>query len=66
MRYDGTPCLDRDTAGKNGVEKWNPLVYHLSLISSTYVVGGALTFIAVLMFLGLVTGFSEEVGTLFF
>lgn len=58
-RYDGHPCIDRDTAGNMGSDKWNPFVYQLSVVYSTYVVGGVMTFLSVLMFLGLVTGFTE-------
>eukprot|EP00285_Hemiselmis_virescens_P007082 CAMPEP_0173392776 /NCGR_PEP_ID=MMETSP1356-20130122/21150_1 /TAXON_ID=77927 ORGANISM="Hemiselmis virescens, Strain PCC157" /NCGR_SAMPLE_ID=MMETSP1356 /ASSEMBLY_ACC=CAM_ASM_000847 /LENGTH=426 /DNA_ID=CAMNT_0014350679 /DNA_START=231 /DNA_END=1511 /DNA_ORIENTATION=+ len=56
MRYDGRPCVDRNT---KGAESWNPFVYELSLVYSTYVVGGVMTFLSVVMFLGLVTGFTE-------
>lgn len=57
--YDGRPCMDRDSRGQIGFDKWNPFVYLLSLIYSTYIVGGVMTFISVLMFLGLITGFTE-------
>mmetsp|Transcript_49334 Transcript_49334/g.120339 ORF Transcript_49334/g.120339 Transcript_49334/m.120339 type:complete len:413 (+) Transcript_49334:152-1390(+) len=58
-RYDGRPCIDRDSEGHVGYDKWNPFVYLLSMVYSTYIVGGVMTFVSVLMFLGLLTGFTE-------
>mmetsp|Transcript_42883 Transcript_42883/g.67260 ORF Transcript_42883/g.67260 Transcript_42883/m.67260 type:complete len:277 (+) Transcript_42883:492-1322(+) len=54
--YDNTPCIDRDSQND---KKWNPFVSHLLWIDSCYVGGGVLTFIATLMYLGLISGFTE-------
>ena len=61
IRYDGRPCVDRDSVGEKA---WNPFIYMLSLVYSTYVVGGGMTFISIILFLGLVTGFTETVRAL--
>ena len=57
MRYDGHPCVDRDS---NGKQTWNPFVFLLSLTYSSYIVGGVMTFVSVILFLGIITGFTAE------
>mmetsp|Transcript_66954 Transcript_66954/g.100961 ORF Transcript_66954/g.100961 Transcript_66954/m.100961 type:complete len:402 (+) Transcript_66954:112-1317(+) len=55
--YDQTPCIDRDSLGEG---QWNPFVVTLLGIDSTYIAGGVLNVLATLMFLGLVSGFTEK------
>mmetsp|Transcript_23971 Transcript_23971/g.48364 ORF Transcript_23971/g.48364 Transcript_23971/m.48364 type:complete len:404 (+) Transcript_23971:136-1347(+) len=58
--YDQTPCIDADSLSQS---QWNPFVVILLSIDSTYIAGGVFSILASLIFLGLVTGFSEKMMT---
>mmetsp|Transcript_53898 Transcript_53898/g.108142 ORF Transcript_53898/g.108142 Transcript_53898/m.108142 type:complete len:396 (+) Transcript_53898:33-1220(+) len=55
--YDQTPCIDRDSLGEGS---WNPFVWQLLQFDSTYIAGGVFSVLATIMFLGLVSGFTEK------
>jgi len=55
--YDQTPCIDRDSLGEGS---WNPFVWQLLQFDSTYIAGGVFSVLATILFLGLVSGFTEK------
>mmetsp|Transcript_41569 Transcript_41569/g.111474 ORF Transcript_41569/g.111474 Transcript_41569/m.111474 type:complete len:340 (+) Transcript_41569:41-1060(+) len=48
--YDNSPCMDKDSDGK---DNWNPFVVTTIGLQSVYIAGGVFTFISVLAFLGI-------------
>jgi len=54
--YDNTPCIDLTTDGNS---EWHPFVSMILFFDSVYVIGGTMSMIASLMYLGLCSGFTE-------
>jgi len=54
--YDNTPCIDLTTDGN---PEWHPFVSMILFFDSVYVIGGTMSMIASLMYLGLSSGFTE-------
>jgi len=54
--YDKTPCMDLTTDGNS---EWHPFVSMILFFDSVYVIGGTMSVIASLMYLGLSSGFTE-------